>query len=483
MKKTPKLQRSLIRSYSAFALALGLIVIAIIEGLYSARGKLVRDTVAGVEAAQLVQPDYTRISSRAVEGYGGTLEVLDENLQVVYARGRDTSSGEKNSPAASAPSTLSAKRYTHQELLELLYDDGIEHDGYASLAPFDTLDGRRYHLLVRIPGSYVASETRLKAATEEQTATLLRWISLSAVLLAGVFAANVMLYGRYTARRIARPVTAVSGAMRQIALGTYKERLNFEANAELMEMQRSFNRMADRLERSEQDTKRLENGRRRLLLDLSHDLKTPVTSIQGYAEALRFGYVKDETQLRRAAVRIHDQAVRIGGMVDDLFELTKLETPDAPLQLETFDAGELCLELAEEYEESFADKNITFDALLPDLPLRVEADVRLLRRALANLLGNAVRYCGPGTSVRLSASAAEAGTVRIAVEDDGPGIPDPLKDEIFEPFVRADRARSDGGTGLGLAIARRTAERHGGSLTLDASNGQTRFVLELPRLS
>ncbi len=143
---------------------------------------------------------------------------------------------------------------------------------------------------------------------------------------AAAFLASVWLYSRITAKRITKPLAAVTRGLDRIAEGREDERLYYRADRELMDLQFRFNRMADRLKQAEAAKRKLEEGRRRMMMDISHDLKTPITTIQGYAEVLRLGMEQDKTQRFEFANRIYLKAKFIASLVDDLFELTKLES-------------------------------------------------------------------------------------------------------------------------------------------------------------
>lgn len=281
--------------------------------------------------------------------------------------------------------------------------------------------------------------------------------------LAGLtHAAARMAAGDYTARApVAHP--AVNPAeMRQLAL--------------------TFNEMAAALERDVNELKRQETLRRDLIADVSHELATPLTSIQGYSEALRDGVVHSPAERAEMTGIIVRQVARLRRLVDQLrqvalFEAGAAELTRAPLALpalirETLDA------LAPELER----KHIAVTAdLADDLPL-VDADADRLTEALLNLLDNAARHAPEGGVIEVNATRAGE-MARVAVADNGPGMTEEQRLRAFDRFYRADasRASGTGGSGLGLAIVKAIIEAHGGAIHSDERpGGGARFTFTLP---
>lgn len=461
-----KIYNALIRNYTIFSLILGIIFCCVYLYLYVQSNDIKSDTVQKVQAGVLARPDYTAIESDEVESFGGWIEVLDENLKVVYTKG--TVHGE-------------ARQYTEKQLIELMYDDASSSEPvYRSLAPFTTGEGKPYHLLVQIPEKYLTQKIAFVHATPKQREQFIRLIAQGLCIFLAVFVVNVWLYSRWTARKITNPLIAIADGIRHVTDSRYEKRIELKAYDELMRIQADFNRMAARLERTERDKRQLEESRQRMLLDISHDLKTPITTIQGYAEALRFGIVEDKDSQRKYLQWIHDKSLLLGELVQTFFELAKLESPDYPMKEQRGDLAECVRTLAAQLYDSFEQKQFALDLDIPERKVECMYDATLLYRALSNILMNALRHNPPGTTVRI-ALREEANQAVILIEDNGVGIPEPLQDHIFEPFTRGDRARrSDGGAGLGLSIAKQSIDKHGGAIHLDRFEGWTRFWITMP---
>ena len=229
--------------------------------------------------------------------------------------------------------------------------------------------------------------------------------------------------------------------------------------------------------------RRLEAVRRDFVANVSHELKTPVTSIQGFVEALVEGGVKDPAQVERYLNIIARHASRLNGIIDDLLTLSRLEEAGERRAL-GFDVGPVKPVIEEAISLSGVkadEKRMTIDLACDD---DVEARINppLLEQAVMNLLDNAIKYSPEGSHIRIKASKDDT-QVSIAVIDEGCGIPPEHLPRIFERFYVVDKGRSRklGGTGLGLAIVKHIAQAHGGRVTVESTPGQgSIFTIHLP---
>ena len=220
--------------------------------------------------------------------------------------------------------------------------------------------------------------------------------------------------------------------------------------------------------------------RREFVANVSHELKTPLTSILGYTETLLQGGLHDEEHRAKFVETIRAQAVRLEALVDDLLSLADLERPDAELELKDWDVGEMLREMSEPFDDLATRRGLSFR--LEAAPgTRIRCDRKRLELAIRNLIDNAVKYTERGW-VRIQLAPGER-TVRISVADSGRGIAPEHLARIFERFYRADqaRARALGGTGLGLSIVKHAVQLHGGTVGVESEpdRGST-FWLELP---
>lgn len=460
-----RLFNSLVRNYVFFALTIGAtIAILLVVWFYQMLAHLGdASSDQRLHASELVRQEYAAIPSAEVESRGGWIEVLDEELRVVYVKGerQESRSG-----------------YTESEFRALFYDRP-DTPYFTSLAPMTMEDRKTFHLLVRVPRETVAL-AYTKANSPESLTVFWRLLGQTALGFLLLFGVNVYLYSRWTAAKITNPLRSIADGIKQIAEGRYHQRLQFAANYELTQIQDHFNQMAESLERAKEENKTLEASKQRMLVDIAHDLKTPITTIQGYVEALQLGLITDEAQRKRTLDLIHTKARRVVALIDDLFELSKLESPDYPFATKSQDLAELMRAIAAEYYDAFEAQRFRFCFEIPDQVVLVPFNEKLLHRALSNILSNALKHNPAGTEVSLRLAKAEH-EVQIEISDDGVGIPARLREKVFEAFVRGDESRmSDGGTGLGLTICKHIVELHGGRIHLDTSGGMTSFRIAIP---
>ncbi|WP_313800263.1 HAMP domain-containing sensor histidine kinase [Cytobacillus sp.] len=302
--------------------------------------------------------------------------------------------------------------------------------------------------------------------------TLLLFLSLLTIA--------VYIFGKWTASRLTTPLRSIADGIQDIARGQYNKRLKFKASYELAQIQDDFNTMAEKLERMKKEKQHLEANKQRMLVDLSHDLKTPITTIRGYIEAMELGLITEEERRQRILRLISGKVELVSILIDDIFALSKLDSPQYPFNFRIADIAEFTREIAAEYYEVFAEKNFIFQFDIPKGEINFPFNYTWLYRAISNILSNALKYNPPGTTVRLQLWTTLTG-VKIHIQDDGVGIPQAIIENIFDAFVRGDQSRkSDGGTGLGLAIAKQVIEKHGGNIKL-TSNGGTSFIIFLPK--
>jgi two-component system phosphate regulon sensor histidine kinase PhoR len=231
------------------------------------------------------------------------------------------------------------------------------------------------------------------------------------------------------------------------------------------------------------ELRRLESVRQEFVANVSHELKTPLAVIQATAEALQDGAVEDIEVRGPFLQQIADQSARLHALILDLLSLAKVESGDAEFELEPLPIGEMVAACIDRHRPRAEAKGMTLEMMPLAEDLHVWADGESLAQILDNLVDNAVKYTQAGGHVGVS-WAAESANVCIAVEDNGPGIPEVDLPRVFARFYRVDRARSRelGGTGLGLAIVKRLAQAMDGSVKVESTMGKgTRFTVHLPR--
>ena len=252
--------------------------------------------------------------------------------------------------------------------------------------------------------------------------------------------------------------------------------------SEFHEVVRNFKNLLNKLEQTREEKENLYQERQKLIADVSHDLKTPLTVIQGYAKALSENRVPPEKQSAYMDA-IFNKSRQATDMVNDLFMFTQIEHPDYPLRLETTNFSEFVKSFfAEKYTE-LTDGGFELHVDIDDKPVLLPLDRKLMRRLLENLLNNAMKYNAQGTTIFVSIRERE-NHVSMTFADDGVGIPEEIAHTLFQPFVTGNIARTTGkGTGLGLSIAQRIVEMHHGKLSLilpPHAPYHTEFCLSIP---
>jgi len=336
------------------------------------------------------------------------------------------------------------------------------------------------HVIISVP------EAELQPAWLELAPPLFTAGLVSLVLSAVV---AVML-----ARSITNPLIAMTDASASIALGDYEQAIPATGHDEVARLARSFNRMAREVQRSRQ-------AQQDFVANVSHDLKTPLTSIQGFSQAMLEEAIHDEKGYRRAAQIIHDEAERMSQLVQRVLQLARLDAGEKMTQSSPVAVGELVQQAVQKLAPLVEEAGLELSTLVPhDLPMLV-GDREHLKQAVSNLVDNAIKYTPEGGRIEITAQniavrngkaqgpvqtacplphARDGRWVAVHIKDTGRGISPEDLPHLFERFYRADKSRTGaGGSGLGLAIAREIVEAHGGTIgvTSDLGRGSCFCVL------
>jgi len=291
------------------------------------------------------------------------------------------------------------------------------------------------------------------------------WAGLLAIAIA-------LLLTFFLSRRILAPVKALTSAARQFGKGDFSRRVDFQGKGEVAELARSFNSMADNLE----NTERL---KRNMVADVAHELRTPLSNLGGYLEAIRDGVIKpDEATIRS----LSEEASSLSRLVEDLQELSTADAGVIKLIIQQEDISGLIKEAIAALQNKAAAKGLIISAELPDNLPPVNIDSHRVKQVLHNLLENAVAHTGQQGKITVTARTQDD-RVYISVADNGEGIPEDDLPVIFERFYRVDksRTRATGGSGLGLTIAKRLVEAHGGTIEVTSELGKgSTFTFTLP---
>jgi Signal transduction histidine kinase len=303
-----------------------------------------------------------------------------------------------------------------------------------------------------------------KTSVSSQVSSLIKRLALAGLL--GLLIAGILAW--YLSRRIVRPVLQLSDAVDAVAAGNYDVAVPPNAPGELGHLSARVGEMAHRLGEVEQ-------MERNFLMSVSHELRTPLTAIRGHVSALLEGVVEDH-ELRTVSLEtVQLETQRLERLVGDILDLAKLDTKRFTVTKEEVDMGELVGQAYERYRDEAERRSIDYRRELGSSPVIVSDGDRVLQ-VVGNLLSNAFHATPDGGRISLQL-AQRNGTVHVAVEDTGPGIPQEARERLFRPFV----SNTGGGTGLGLAIAKELSVALGGRIDLESEVGKgSRFELVLP---
>lgn len=300
---------------------------------------------------------------------------------------------------------------------------------------------------------------------------------LQPLLLAGGLALLLSaLLAVVISRSVAGPLQKMAAAAGEVAEGNYDQALPLEGPDEVRRVAGSFNTMTARVKDTQQ-------AQRDFLANVSHDLKTPITVISGWSQAMLDGAAATPEEQQRAAETIYDEAGRMQRMVSDLLVLARLESGQLPLVVKPLDLAEVLADVRRGFSPQAQEKGVTLSLLDTTIP-PVNGDRDRLLQVFGNLVDNALAFT-PSGGLGEMAAMADGPWVVATVRDSGPGIPPDELPRIFERFYRVEksRARTDGGrgAGLGLAIVRELVEAHGGTISVASPPGEgATFTVRLP---
>jgi len=291
-----------------------------------------------------------------------------------------------------------------------------------------------------------------------------RYVVLTAIVLS-------MIVTQILAHGMTSPLRRMTAAARAMAAGDYSRRIRASSQDEVGELAGAFNQMAA-------DLGAADRQRRELIANVSHELRTPISVLRAVLENVVDGVTEPDDAIVKAALT---QTERLGRLVEELLDLSRLEAGAVPLDLSDF-AVEPFLARAVD-EAAAAGRPVRFELGVDPHDLTARADQSRLHQVVANLVDNAAKHSPPGGVVRVSAQARPGGGIRVEVADEGPGIPEGERTRVFERFTRGGDGGGQvtgGGTGLGLAIARWAIELHGGTIEVAPSTRGALIRVELP---
>ncbi len=302
------------------------------------------------------------------------------------------------------------------------------------------------------------------------------FIGLMIVADAGV------VYWRLIRRYHQMQLRHIIDELHYIANGHFDHRIPFTLKGDTQRVVTSVNALVDSVISSIEDERRIEKSKDELITNVSHDLRTPLTSIIGYLGLIEDHQYHSEDDILKYTHTAFSKAKQMKSLVEDLFEYTKMRQTDTPMNISKIDINQMLEQLAASFELEAEDKGIKVSVDIDDKPLQIEADAEKLGRVFNNLITNALKYGDGGHNIILRSKPVSAREIQVSVENDGSPIPEASLKQVFERFYRVEgsRSKATGGTGLGLAIAQSIVDRHGGYIYVTSDKKMTRFIIHLP---
>lgn len=318
-----------------------------------------------------------------------------------------------------------------------------------------------------------------------QTADMIRdsYILRGSLIFIGIILLLSLAIGFFIFRKLTRRLEVMKKTVKDFERGELNKRIPLKSNDEITDLSRCFNNMADTVVESMNEIKKSDMLRRELVANVSHDLRNPLSSIQGYLETIQMkGDDLSKEELKSYFDTVLSNTKKLNRMINDLFDLSKLDAENVTPKLEYISMAELVQDLVQQFKPIADQKNITIRTIYPENPhKKIHVDIGLLDRALSNLIDNAIRHTPKDGTVTIQISK-EGSDISLEISDSGRGIPDSDIPHVFDRFYQVDKSRSNSsGAGLGLSIAKKILELHGANITVQSLMNQgTTFKITMP---
>lgn len=469
-KNKYKLSNILLRNYLKVFLLISLITsIILLISLFIGINFYFKDEYVEGEDNQIFSGEIQNIdydsmkNQKYVKEHGGWIEILDKDLKIIKIIGEQQ---------------IAREAYSSEEfskiLLKEMYGNTLE-DKYISYSAYSKEGG--VFLLTRIP---YESYSKIFIKNPKIRFKIFLYIMLFIYIF--TFITSLILYSRLTSKTFTKPLEKLMKGVRKLSLGDYSTRIKIEKNNEFEELGEAFNIMASKIEEETNLKKRSEKLRKEFVRNIAHDLKTPLSSIIGYSSIIKNNLDIDKESLYKYISIIENNGERANEMIMELFEFYTLKSSEFILDKEYENLSEFLRNLIADYIYLLEEKDFKFIFNIDEEDIFLFFDKNRLKRALGNLIINSLKYNDEGTLFLIDLKKEED-KVKILISDNGIGIREELRLDIFNPFVRGEKSRNSkkGGSGLGLTISKEIIEKHGGKIYLkDSPLKGCNFLIELP---
>lgn len=467
--KSKKMATQLFKNYILFLIILVGIFILTIGALLFYLSINYEDTpTVNTTADYIIKQNYKDINVSNILKYKGYVEVLNKDLIIVMENGSKHKVGYK---------------YPLQTFHDMVTNN--LNDGYFYSSKYG--EKKDFILITAVPNSILDTYTwglEHKVQLDKNGNPKKKRITFLRIFPFIIFIfllSTMILYSKLTSRIFVKPLEKLLEGVNTLKNGEYSARVEINSLNEIGELKDAFNLMAEKIQQETLLKEKSEQNRKRMILDISHDLKNPLTSILGYSEfLLENDDILPEDKLKLLKV-INNNSRRANDLIQDLFEFSRVESTEYKLDIARHDIGEFLRELIAGYVPLMEQHGVQYEFDITEDEVELPFDRKNLDRALSNIILNSIKYNSPGITISIKLLIAD-GNATIIIEDDGVGIPKEFQENIFDPFVRVDATRNSktGGTGLGLAISKAIIEKHGGNIFLvqDIDKG-CKFIIRL----
>ena len=419
-------------------------------------------------AKSIMLDDYRDIDTTSIVNNGGGMQIINRNYEVVYSVGINT---------------IVKESFTTSEFTNFLIMSKSIGTPYSYSIEYNSK--QQFWLLVTFPTSIRIDFAIVhnKDFPSVDTQGVLGFIVAVILFYLILLSISTVIYSKLTSISIINPLKKLCNSAMRLKEGDYSSRVDLNLKNEFGELENIFNEMAQEIEREISLRKQSEENRKQLILDISHDLKNPLASIMGYSE---FCYNKTDLSNEEIDLYmkiIYENSLRANNLINDLFELSKMESTEYSINKSNVDLCEYMRVEIATFIPIFDKFGFIYDFNIPEKEIFLQMDINLMDRVFQNLVANTVKYNLRGTKVNINLFEQE-NEILIIFKDTGIGIPPEVAKNIFHPFVRVDNARNSqtGGTGLGLAIVKKIIVAHGGNISVETEeNCGCEFLIIMPK--
>lgn len=462
-KKAQPLRRLLLKNY--FILFLLVFVIIIVSSwVVLVIANVIEENAieSSFKAESYLSNDFKEIRAHDLIEYGGGLEVISDDLKVLLVKGK---------------SQLKEGQLSQKDFAEYFYEMKNPQDDLK----FDVVyhETKNYWLVIHYPVDF---EVRIfinksKDLRAEDLNRVSLFILVTFLIYFLSFMIGLLLYSKVTAKTFVTPLNKMIHIFRKVIKKEDYEPAVIYESQEFVTLNNLFNKMIDEIHQEKTRREKSEENRRRLVLDISHDLKNPLNSILGYSELIIEKNTDEETQKYASVIR--SNALRANQLLKDLFEYSKLNSEDYQPVLKNTDLTEWLRKYLIEKIETIEVKEFNYRITIPDKEIPVAIDTELLKRGFDNIVDNALKYNPKNTTLTFHMTQKKD-KVLISIKDNGIGIDPKIKPHLFKPFYGSHNFK-EGSSGLGLAITQRIISLHTGKISYEESLSKgTGFIVELP---